>query len=211
MNLVINPEQYNSNNIQLIKKSKFKTSISYETNFFSMNGVYIYFQMFNHMKFCKEHLYRCPCIYTINKYIIQKLINIEKEILSKHCVINKKPLYTIYRQLTKITNTFGLTEKDSHKYNLLIKICGIFETETTYRLIYYVSKIPDLLKGDQVPITPNESNNSYLFSCNEVERNETNKRQNNVFRTKTSSNATLGECSSNYPWDNYKKSCVRTS
>lgn len=211
MNLVINPEQYNSNNIHLIKKSKFKTSISYETNFFSMNGLYIYFKMFNHMKFCRDHIYRCPCIYTINKYIIQKLINIEKEILSKHCVVNKKPLYTIFHQITKISNTFGLTENDPQKYNLLIKICGIFETETNYRLIYYVSKIPDLLGEDPVDITPKESSNRYLFSCNEVERNEKNKRQNNVFRTNTSSNATLGDRSSIYPWENYKKSCVRTS
>lgn len=211
MNLVINPEQYNSNNIHLIKKSKFKTSISYETNFFSMNGLYIYFKMFNHMKFCRDHIYRCPCIYTINKYIIQKLINIEKEILSKYCVVNKKPLYTIFHQITKISNTFGLTENDPQKYNLLIKICGIFETDTNYRLIYYVSKIPDLLGEESVGITPKESSNSYLFSCNEVERNEKNKRQNNVFRTNTSSNATLGDRSSIYPWENFKKSCVRTS
>jgi hypothetical protein len=209
MNLVINPEQYNSNNIHLIKKSKFKTSISYETNFFSMNGLYIYFQMFNHMKFCKDHIYRCPCIYTINKYIIQKLIQIEKEILSKHCVINKKPLYTIFRQLTKISNTFGLTEKDPQKYNLLIKICGILETDTNYRLIYYVSKIPTGLEVNEVPIQRTESPNTYLFSCNEVETNETNKRQNNLFRTKTSSSS-VGDRSSNYPWDSYTKSFVRS-
>ena len=211
MNLVINPEQYNSNNIQLIKKSKFKTSISYETDFFSMNGLYIYFKMFNHMKFCREHIYRCPCIYTINKYVIQKLINIEKEILSKHCVVNKKPLYTIFRQITKISNNFGLTENDPQKYNVLIKMCGIFETDTTYRLIYYVSKIPDILGGEPVSIKTNESSNSYLFSCNEVERNEKNKRQNNVFRTNISSNATLGDLTSNYHWENYKKYSVKTS
>ena len=134
MNLVINTEQYNNENIHFIKKSKYITAILYKTKIFTMDGVYIYFNMFNHFHFCKEHKYRCSCIYNLNKYIINKLIQIEKQILTKNLVPNKKPLYSISRQLTKYSNLLNLTAIDPLRYNVIIKICSIWENSTHYGL-----------------------------------------------------------------------------
>ena len=110
--------------------------IIYSTSFFILNGIYISIQI-NYTSVDKYYN-KFKCSFDANQYkeLIEKLKNIEKGLLKKSGIIGKIPQYKIYEQLKNsnikaFSNTFNQIDN-----NILLKIAGIWETDTEYGLTY---------------------------------------------------------------------------
>jgi len=151
MNIVKNIEQYNECNIffcepiknNIINDSNF-IRILYSTFNFTLNGIYLLIQ-FNDI--ISEKYYN-KNKYTFNVYnnieIIEKIKAIEEKILKKIEISNKIPQFKIYEQL--ITGNIKIFCDSLSKINndFILKISGIWETQTSYGLTYKFSKINHL-------------------------------------------------------------------
>jgi hypothetical protein len=121
--------------------------ILYSTEFFVMNGIYlsIFFQNITVEKYYNK--YRCNFDYNIHKDILDKVRLIEEAILQKVNIKNKTPLYKIYEQVCN-GNIKVFSENIENIHNLfLLKISGIWETETNYGVTYKFTNINRLLKN----------------------------------------------------------------
>jgi hypothetical protein len=84
--------------------------------------------------------YKCTFAYQKNKDVLARLVQLEKEILSKYHEegSNKKPVYNIGRQLAEYPGTITLSHVKRGLYKgVVVKIIGIWENETEYGLIHY--------------------------------------------------------------------------
>lgn len=121
--------------------------ILYSTEFFVMNGIYlsIFFQNITVEKYYNK--YRCNFDYNIHKDILDKIRLIEESILQKVNIKNKTPLYKIYDQICN-GNIKVFSENIENIHNLfLLKISGIWETDTNYGVTYKFTNINRLLKN----------------------------------------------------------------
>jgi hypothetical protein len=127
--LVKSIDQFNNSNIffsQPIKNNIINDSnfirIKYSSNV-TFNGIYLYISFINKNKcFIDIHL---------NKELIEKIKNIEQDILKISGIKNKIPQYNIYNQLSN-----GFIKNNSYSYNYILKISGIWETNTNYGLTF---------------------------------------------------------------------------
>ena len=143
MNIVKNIYQYNEDYVYFgepIKNNIMNNGnfirIIYSTSFFILNGIYISIQI-NYTSVDKYYN-KFKCSFDANQYkeLIEKLKNIEKGLLKKSGIIGKIPQYKIYEQLKNsnikaFSNTFNQIDN-----NILLKIAGIWETDTEYGLTY---------------------------------------------------------------------------
>jgi hypothetical protein len=140
MNLVIDTEKCKSDNITIFKNSKHKTRIGYRDNRLLLNGLYLTLNIKDFCIFYINHSYKCSFGYNKNKELLTKLIQLEKDILSKYVIESstKKPVYSIYRQVVEYPGTISLSYVKRGLYKgLILKIIGIWESETEYGLIHY--------------------------------------------------------------------------
>ena len=149
MNIVKTIEQYDDNNIyfcEAIKNNIMNDGsfirILYSTHHFVINGIYLYINL-NDVSIEKFYnKYKCNFNINLNKDLINNLKVIEENVLKKIIINNKIPQYKIYEQIKnghikvfcennniKITNLF------------ILKISGIWETNTNYGLTYKFIKI----------------------------------------------------------------------
>ena len=110
--------------------------IIYSTSFFILNGIYISIQI-NYTSVDKYYN-KFKCSFDTNQYkeLIEKLKIIEKGLLKKSGILGKIPQYKIYEQLKNsnikvFSDTFNKIDN-----TFLLKIAGIWETETEYGLTY---------------------------------------------------------------------------
>jgi len=143
MNIVKNIYQYNEDYVYFCEPIKNNIMnngnfirIIYSTSFFILNGIYISIQI-NYTSVDKYYN-KFKCSFDANQYkeLIEKLKNIEKGLLKKSGIIGKIPQYKIYEQLKNsnikaFSNTFNQIDN-----NILLKIAGIWETDTEYGLTY---------------------------------------------------------------------------
>ena len=110
--------------------------IIYSTSFFILNGIYISIQI-NYTSVDKYYN-KFKCSFDINQYkeLIEKLKIIEKGLLKKSGILGKIPQYKIYEQLKNSNIKVFSDSFDKIGNTFLLKIAGIWETETEYGLTY---------------------------------------------------------------------------
>ena len=148
--LVKNINQYNLDHVYFCDATK--NNIMDDSNFiriiysnalFSLTGIYILLDI----NFVSNDKYfnKIKCTFDLHNYqsLITQIQNIEINILKKSN-LKKQPQYKIYEQLK---NGFIKVFADNHNNNiiygdkLLLKIAGIWETETEFGLTYKFSII----------------------------------------------------------------------
>jgi hypothetical protein len=143
MILVKDIEQYDSNYVHFsnaIKNNIMKNGnfikILYFTPSFKLNAIYLKINITNYLN--ENNIYRNNYIFNPYSYInlIEKIKNIETEILFKSGIVNKIPEYDLYKKLIS-GNIKIMTDIIEEKFdNFIIKISGIWENNNYYGLNY---------------------------------------------------------------------------
>ena len=143
MNIVKNIYQYNEDYVYFcvpIKNNIMNNGnfirIIYSTSFFILNGIYITIQI-NYTSVDKYYN-KFKCSFDTNQYkeLIEKLKIIERGLLKKSGILGKIPQYKIYEQLKNSNIKVFSDSFDKIGNTFLLKIAGIWETETEYGLTY---------------------------------------------------------------------------
>lgn len=146
--LIKNIEQYNEDCVYFLEPIKNNIMnngnfirIIYATSSFVLNGIYINIKI-NNISIDKYYnKYKCSFDVTQYKELIDKVRIIEERIIKKIGIINKIPQYKIYDQLKNGNIKVFSDTFDKIKNTFLLKIAGIWETETEYGLTYKFSVI----------------------------------------------------------------------
>jgi len=148
MNIVKRLDQYDNNNIffcdpiknNIMNDGNF-IRIVYSNNIFVLNGVYLLITL-NDIT-CEKYYNKYKCLFNVNthKEIIDNLKIIEEELLKKLDIKGKIPQNKIYEQIKngniKLFNDVGNKTYGS----FILKISGIWETQSNYGLTYKFIKI----------------------------------------------------------------------
>jgi len=143
MNIVKNINQYNEDYVYFLEPIKNNIMINgnfiriiYSNALFVLNGIYININI-NFTSIDKYYnKYKCSFDVIQYKEIIDKLQFIEYGLIRKISIFGKIPQFKIYEQL-KNGNIKVFSETSNKIGNsLLLKIAGLWETETEYGLTY---------------------------------------------------------------------------
>jgi hypothetical protein len=143
MNIVKKIEQYDENNIFFCEpiKNNVMTEgnfirIIYSTRNVSFNGIYLLITL-NDIT-CEKYYSKYKCSFNINthKDIINNIKNIEEELLKKYGFSNKTPQYKIFEQLKNGNFKIFTDIENKSTCSFILKISGIWETQTNYGLTY---------------------------------------------------------------------------
>ena len=148
MNLFKKIQQYDEDNIFFCEP--IKNNIMAEGNFIKIlystfnvtfNGVYLLIQL-NDVIIDKQYN-KNKCIFNVNNNIeiIEKIKVIEENILKKVLINNKNPQFKIYEQLINGSIKFFFNINTKINNSFILKISGIWETQTNYGLSYKFTKI----------------------------------------------------------------------
>ena len=143
LNLVKNIDQYNDDYVYFsepiknnIMNNGYFIRIVYSTSLFILNGIYLNVNINN--TFVDKYYNKYKCAFDVNEYkdLILKLRIIEERLLKKSGIKGKIPQYKIYEQLKNgnIRVFSESTEKIGNSF--ILKIAGIWETETEYGLTF---------------------------------------------------------------------------
>jgi|UniRef100_A0A6C0AQJ4 uncharacterized CHY-type Zn-finger protein len=148
MNIAKRIDQYDNNSVILCDaiKNNIMTEgnfirILYSTQNITLNGIYIVITLNNIT--CEKYFSKYRCFFNIlsHKDLLDKLQIIEESILGKYRTIDKIPQYKIYEQIKngniKIFNDIG----NKSVCSFILKISGIWETQTSYGLTYKFIKV----------------------------------------------------------------------
>ncbi len=143
MNIVKNIDQYIEDYVyfcdpiknNIMNEGNF-IRILYSTPLFILNGIYININI-NHTSVDKYYN-KFKCTFDINYHrdILEKIRSIEEGLLKKININGKIPQYKIYEQLRNGNIKVFSESYDKINTNFLLKIAGIWETETDYGLTY---------------------------------------------------------------------------
>ena len=143
MNIVTTIDQYNEDFVyfcdpiknNIINNGQF-IRIIYSTPLFVLNGIYITFNI-NYISVDKYYN-KFKCTFDINQYkeFIDYIHYFEEGILTKSNICGKIPQYKIYEQLRN--GSIKVFSETCDKINniFILKVSGIWETETDYGLTY---------------------------------------------------------------------------
>jgi hypothetical protein len=152
MILVKNLNQYDDNNIifcdpiknNVISDGNF-IRILYSTSNFTSNGIYLLIH-FNNVN-CDKYYNKYKYIFNIesHKQLIEKIRTIEENILRKMETIfnNKIPQYKIYEQFKNGYIKIFQEIQNKSNIDLILKISGIWEINSSFGLTYKFIKIND--------------------------------------------------------------------
>jgi len=121
--------------------------ILYSTELFVMNGIYlsIWFQNISVEKYYNK--YRCVFDCHNHLEIIDRVQQLEEDLLRKINIKNKTPVFKIYEQICN-GNIKVFSESIENIHNLfLLKISGIWETDKNYGVTYKFTNINHPLKN----------------------------------------------------------------
>jgi hypothetical protein len=157
MNVAIKIDQYNHNNIffcdsiknSIINEGTF-IRILYSNSYVLINGIFLLITL-NDIVFCKYYnKYKCCFNANINKNVINEIKIIEEQLLNKINIKHKTPQCKIYEQMkngciklyNEINEIREVNEinKINNSQNFILKISGIWETQTNYGLTYKIIK-----------------------------------------------------------------------
>ena len=143
MNISLNKEDFSIDNVYFyepIKNSIIENSsfirVIYSTSFFILNGIYITIEI-NHTS-VNKYYNKFKYSFEVKQYkeLIEKLKIIEEGLLKKSGILGKIPQYKIYEQLKNSNIKVFSDSFDKIGNTFLLKIAGIWETETEYGLTY---------------------------------------------------------------------------
>ena len=143
MNIVKNIEQYNEDCVYLLEPIKNNIMnnghfirIVYSTSLFVLNGIYIYINIIPTS--VDKYYNKYKCSFDINQYkeLIEKLHVVEEGLIKKTGIMGKIPQYKIYDQLKNGSIKVFADTYDKIGNTFLLKIAGIWETESEYGLTY---------------------------------------------------------------------------
>ncbi len=148
MNIVKTLDQYDDNCVYFCEP--IKNNIMNEGNFiriiyssplFMLNGIYISINI-NHITI-EKYYNKFKCIFDVgnHKDLIEKIRIIEENIIKKINIKNKIPQYKICEQLRTGNIKIFSDNSDKITNNFLLKIAGVWETDTYYGLTYKFIKI----------------------------------------------------------------------
>jgi len=144
MNIAIKIKQYDPNNIffcNSIKNSIINEGIFirilYSNSYVIMNGIFLLIKL-NEIIINKYYnKFKCNFNVNLNKDIINKIKAIEEQILQKINIQKKIPQYKIYEQMKNGSiKLYNEINEDNNDKSLILKISGIWETQTNYGLTY---------------------------------------------------------------------------
>lgn len=143
MNIVKNIDQYNEDNVYFLEPIKNNIMnngnfirIIYSTSLFVLNGIYININ-FNYTSVDKYYnKYKCSFDVIQYRELIDKLRIIEEGLIKKISIFGKIPQFKIYEQLKNGNIKVFSETSDKIGNTFLLKIAGIWETETEYGLTY---------------------------------------------------------------------------
>lgn len=143
MNIVKHIDQYNEDNVYFLEPIKNNIMnngnfirIIYSTSVFILNGIYINIHINNTS--IDKYYNKYKCSFDTNQYkdLIDKLRAIEEGLIQKIGILGKIPQYKIYEQLKNGNIKVFSESLDKIGNTFLLKIAGIWETETDYGLTY---------------------------------------------------------------------------
>ena len=143
MNIVKNIDQYNEDCVYFYEPIKNNImnngnfiKIIYSTSLFVLNVIYININI-NYLSIDKYYN-KYKCSFDTNQYrdLIDKLRIIEEGLIKKIGILGKIPQYKIYEQLKNGNIKVFSDTSDKIGYSFLLKIAGIWETDTEYGLTY---------------------------------------------------------------------------
>ena len=158
MNILINYNTYDANNVffseaiknTIIDNSVFRRLV-YTPDNYSLNSLHFMISIQNAVIKKYYNKYKCYINHTtLNQVEINKMLSIEKSILNRVDIKNKRPIMQISDLLNqkhiKLFSSNSL--KDNYEnFRVVLKISGIWETEDTYGLTF---KFIDLTNLDNV-------------------------------------------------------------
>ena len=150
MSILQNINQYNENNVYFC--DSIKNNVMANGNFirilycmpnFTMNGVYlhIYLSELSYEKYYQKY----KCLFDINKYIdlVDSVVIIEKNILDRISlqIPDKIPQFKIAEQMQSgHIKIYSESQPKQTSASFVLKISGIWETESSFGLTYKFSK-----------------------------------------------------------------------
>lgn len=149
MNIALNINQFNINNIYFCDSIKNNVvneglfiRVIYSTDFFVTNGINLLVPLYDVVIEKFYNKYKCSFNLINNKNIIENILQIEENILRNINIKNKIIQKSIYEQL-RIGNIKIFSENidKTHNYLFILKISGIWETDTHIGLTFKFSKI----------------------------------------------------------------------
>ena len=149
MNISISLDQYNEDYIYFCDPIKNNIMddgmfirILYYTPIFALNGLYIAINI-NYTTIEKYYnKYKCCFDVNIYKNIIEQIRLIEENIIKKINIKGKIPQFKIYDQFKNGNIKIFFKENTDNKSNIfLLKIAGVWETDTYYGLTHKLIKI----------------------------------------------------------------------
>jgi len=143
MIIVKNINQYNEDNVYFLDPIKNNIMnngnfirIIYSTSLFILNGIYINLNL-NYTSVDKYYnKYKCSFDIFQCKELIEKLRLIEEGLIKKASILEKIPQFKIYEQLKNGNIKVFSETSDKIGNTFLLKIAGIWETQTEYGLTY---------------------------------------------------------------------------
>ena len=149
MNIVKTLDQYDENCIYFcdpIKNNVMNEGnfirILYSTPTFVLNGIYLLIRLNDII--VEKYYNKYKCIFNVNNHkdIIEDVKAIEDSLLKKIHIKNKFPQNKIHDQLKNGNiKIFSDVNPKTYANSFLLKISGIWETETHYGVTYKFSKI----------------------------------------------------------------------
>jgi hypothetical protein len=110
--------------------------ILYSNEIMTLSGIYLIINI-NDMQ-CEKYYNKYKCIFNPNYHneMIQKIKQIEENLLQKCDIQNKTPQYKIYEQLKNgfIKIFHEVNPKQANSF--IVKISGIWETQNSYGVTY---------------------------------------------------------------------------
>ena len=151
MLLTLHPSNFNKHFIMISDKAPnniIKNSFFYRLNYsdpaYTMNGIYIYFELTGIKNEIIYNKVKCSFDKTKNSKIIENLIKIEKEIITSfNHRENKKPIYHIKQHLTN--GYFKIYNDKSFKNKFVLKISGYWTNDYEYGVTYKFFSVNNLL------------------------------------------------------------------
>ena len=148
MNIVKTLDQYNDDCVYFCEPIKnnimndgYFIRIIYSTPLVMLNGIYIAINI-NHTTIERYYnKYKCVFDVSIHKDLIEKLHIIEENIIKKINIKGKIPQYKIFEQLKNGNIKIFSDNNDKITNTFLLKIAGIWETDTYYGLTYKFIKV----------------------------------------------------------------------
>jgi uncharacterized membrane protein YukC len=149
MNIALNMKQFDINNIYFCDPIKNNVvneglfiRLIYSTDFFVTNGINLFLPLYDVVVEKFYNKYKCTFNLINNKNIIENIIQIEENILKNINIKNKIIKKSIYEQL-RIGNIKIFSENidKTNIYLFILKISGIWETDTHIGVTFKFSKI----------------------------------------------------------------------